>query len=235
LKPGTGRADVIYAVGDIHGRADLLAELHQMIETDRERIDPPGCALLLHLGDTIDRGPDNRDVIDRLMAGMPRFENVTLKGNHEAMLLDALEGSHGEAWDLWLQCGGSTTVRSFDLAPDDPSTRDALREALGEPRLSWLRALPLTHRAGDYVFVHAGIAPGVPLEKQNEKDLLWIRRRFLDSEDDHGVIVVHGHTPADEPELRINRINVDTGAGWGRSLTAVRLVTGEPPRFFQVG
>jgi len=222
----------IYAVGDVHGRDDLLAELHERIAQYHYLMHGAAAATLVHVGDYIDRGPDSIAVIDRLMRPLPGIQWICLKGNHEQMMLNCIASNNRQVWSNWLGNGGEATLRSLGLSMRfggaDPG---ALAAALGEERIAWLRALPLWHRAGGYLFVHAGIAPGLPLEAQEEYDLLWIRGRFLDSDVDHGFRVVHGHTPTDAPVVRTNRIGIDTGAGSGGPLTAAALVEARGPRF----
>lgn len=216
--------DIIYAIGDVHGRADLLARLHDTIRVHHAAHHPARSASLVHLGDYIDRGSDSRGAIDRAMAGLPEFGNTCLMGNHEAMMLDCLGGGDKSDWALWLRNGGEATMRSFDVAPGHGDADPArLAAALGPERSAWLRGLRLSHLSGRYLFVHAGIRPGVPLGRQDGHDLLWIRYEFLDSDADHGVVVVHGHTPVDAPELRPNRIGIDTGAVFSGVLTAAVL------------
>lgn len=226
---------LIYAIGDVHGHDGLLGRLHARIMQDPVRPAESGKPLVIHLGDYIDRGPESADVLDRVMRGSPAFDSLALMGNHEAMLLDCLESDDRDVWTVWLANGGDRTLEALGCSPRtfgyDPR---ALADALGQRRIDWLRALPLQHRAGRYLFVHAGVVPGVPLEAQHPKDLLWIRSRFLDSDADHGVVVVHGHTPTEAPEARHNRIGIDTGAAWPKTLTAVALDGDAPPRFLQV-
>lgn len=227
--------NVHYAIGDIHGRDDLLEKMHQRIAADRRVRYGGEPATIVHVGDYIDRGACSREVIDRLMRGVPEFETICLKGNHEDWMLACLETDDGDLWQSWIDNGGDETLRSFGLSFDDGHYDPlALAKALGPERLRWLGELKLYHQAGGYLFVHAGIVPGRPLEEQEEKDLLWIRRAFLESTEDHGVWVVHGHTPTEQPELKMNRIGIDTGATWYGNLTAVAL--GEPtgPRFLTV-
>lgn len=224
--------DPHYAIGDIHGRDDLLEALHERIAADHALRHKGERAVLVYLGDYIDRGARSPEVIDRVIRGLPGFESVCLKGNHEEMMLNCLASDAHHYWTLWLANGGDEVLTALGLRLErDPV---ALAKALGSRRLQWLDTLKLTHRAGPYLFVHAGIAPGVPLAEQEPKDLLWIRRRFLNSDEDHGFTVVHGHTPSEEPELRPNRINVDTGATWNGRLTAVALGEAEGPRFLTV-
>jgi serine/threonine protein phosphatase 1 len=169
------------------------------------------------------------------MRGVPGFETVCLKGNHEDLMLNCINRSSPHDWLTWLGNGGDAAATSFgyDVERDDDDPA-ALALAVGAERLAWIEKLQITYRAGNYLFVHAGIVPGRPLEQQVEKDMIWIRDRFLDSEEDHGVIVVHGHTPSRAPELKANRIGIDTGpVYWGR-LTAVALADGKEPRFLSV-
>ena len=223
---------VYYAIGDIHGRDDLLADLHGSILAHHQFFNADDDATIVHIGDYIDGGANSVGVIDRLMKGVAGFEVVSLKGNHEAMMLECLETDDRQVWHNWLSNGGGETLESLEVSLRfggyDPRR---LAEALGQTRIEWLRALPLYHVTEDFLFVHAGIVPGVSLEEQQETDMLWIRGRFLDSEQDHGRLVVHGHTPTDEPDIRINRIGIDTGATSNGKLTAVVLSEAEKPRF----
>jgi serine/threonine protein phosphatase 1 len=224
-----------YAIGDIHGRNDLLERMHERIVADHSLRHANEPAVIVYLGDYVDRGADSVGVIDRIARGVPGFESVCLLGNHEDWMLGCLETDDEDYWSGWLGNGGEETLASLDITAGlgeyDPL---ALAKALGPQRLAWLNALKLYHRAGDYLFVHAGILPGRPLDQQEEKDLLWIRRAFLDSDEDHGFRVVHGHTPTEQPELKPNRIGVDTGPTWYGNLTAVVLGEPEGPRFLTV-
>lgn len=227
--------DIHYAVGDIHGRDDLLERMHERIVADHRLRRPDARGVIVYLGDYVDRGANSAGVIDRVMRGVPGFNSVCLKGNHEDWMLGCLETDDRDFWLSWLDNGGYETLGSLGVevrfGEYDPL---ALARAIGAKRLAWLSALKLTYRAGGYLFVHAGILPGRPLEEQEEKDLLWIRRAFLDSDEDHGVCVVHGHTPTKLPELKANRIGVDTGPTWHGNLTAVVLGEAEGPRFLTV-
>lgn len=224
-----------YAIGDIHGRDDLLERMHERIVADHQLRHGDAPAVIVYVGDYIDRGANSAGVIDRVMRGVPGFDSICLKGNHEQWMLDCLVTDDRYVWSPWLENGGEETLASFGVG-FRPGRYDPVRlaRAVGSRRLRWLDTLKLHHREGGYLFVHAGIVPGRPLEQQEEKDLLWIRRAFLDSDEDHGCIVVHGHTPTEEPERRANRIGIDTGPTWYGKLTAV--VLGEPdgPRFITV-
>ena len=209
-------------MGDIHGCATRLRDLHDQIAADLAAR-PIAQALLIHLGDLIDRGPASAEVLARLAAGapLPGLPSLTLRGNHEQLLLAALETQHDDDIDLWLRNGGVDTLDSYGLSADAPPI--AWAEAIGPATIDFLHSLPLLHRAGGYLFVHAGIRPGVPLENQTAHDLLWIREPFLGSDADLGAIVVHGHTPVVAPLLRANRIALDTGAYFGGDLTCAVL------------
>lgn len=208
----------IYAIGDIHGRADLLQALHDKI-VDDARHAAAARKCIVYLGDYVDRGLQSKLVIELLLNGAPEgFEVAYLKGNHEDFMLRFLEDSRiGPAW---IANGGGETlysygVRSFERGEELDllnHLRMQLRERLPERHLQFLRALKLWHVEGDYFFVHAGIRPGIALEEQRAEDMLWIRELFLNDERDHGKIIVHGHTIADEPQARSNRIGIDTGA-----------------------
>ncbi len=218
----------VYAVGDIHGRLDLLDQLLHQIESDGAATD-----LVKHivfLGDYVDRGPQSRAVIERLAAGPPPgFGAIHLRGNHEATLLDFLEDAR--VGGNWLTYGGNATLASYGVVPPPEATP---AERLEEAQQQFRAALPAHHKSfltrlrtcvsiGDYHFVHAGVRPGVPLDRQDALDLMWIREEFLASQADHGKVVVHGHTIALQPEIRSNRIGIDTGAFATNRLTALVL------------
>ena len=225
---------VIYAVGDVHGRDDLLGTLHGYIVDYHSIIFPDRSAILVHLGDYIDGGPESLAVIDRLIKGVPGFANVCLLGNHEALLLECLDTDDRQVWNNWLNNGGTSTLASLGLSfPLGGYHPLPLIEALGKERIAWLRSLPNMYQTNTHLFVHAGIAPGVPIQDQDPKDLIWIRSRFLNSNADHGAIVVHGHTPADDPVVRPNRICVDTGATSNGVLTAAVLDGCNAPVFLR--
>ncbi len=222
----------IYAIGDIHGQLEKLREVHELIARDRAVVGDTA-AEVVHVGDLVDRGPDSRGVIDFLIGGEARGEPwVTIKGNHDRMF----EGFLGDPdhYDAGLRAGlhwidprlgGDETLRSYGIEGAGERLlfdlhEDAVR-AVPESHRTFVANLPLIHRAGGAVFVHAGIRPGVPLDAQIEDDLLWIRRAFLDDTRDHGGLIVHGHTPVDEVTHYGNRLDIDTGAGYGRALSAV--------------
>ena len=211
----------VYAVGDIHGCDDRLAALHAAIAEDLARR-PVAAPLLLHIGDYVDRGPDSAGVVARLLAGSPvaGLEMVNLMGNHERTMLDALGGERAAGTD-WLVQGGREALASWGIDPDGP--REAWAEGVPAVHLAFLRGLALRHEEGGYLFVHAGVRPGVALAAQVAEDLLRIRQPFLYSEQAFGAVVVHGHTPVKAPVVRANRIAIDTGAVFGGPLTAVVL------------
>jgi serine/threonine protein phosphatase 1 len=206
----------IYAVGDVHGRADLLDQVLSRIDADL--VGASNCRpIQIFLGDYIDRGPSSRMVIDRLIERSRTHEMVCLKGNHETYILEFLHNPAilGE----WRQIGGLETLLSYGLRPslsDDPAKQmelaGALAASLSDHHRQFLRNLLLSFTCGDFFFVHAGVKPGIPLAEQQEKDLLWIRDDFLLCEDGFGKMIVHGHTPVHDPDIRPNRINIDTGA-----------------------
>lgn len=211
----------IYAIGDVHGLDTRLAALHARVAADLAARPCPD-ALLIHLGDYIDRGPDSAGVVARLAGGapIPGLRTVCLMGNHERTMLDALDGQRAAATD-WLEYGGGAALASWGAAVADGPAGWAA--AVPQAHRDWLAKLPLRHRVGDYLFVHAGVRPGVPLDRQDPEDLLRIRGAFLNSEAWHGAVVVHGHTPVPAPEVWANRINLDSGAVFGRALSCAVL------------
>ncbi|MBB4017860.1 MULTISPECIES: metallophosphoesterase [Chelatococcus] len=217
----------VYCIGDIHGRADLLARVLAAVAEDLRGHD--GEVALVTLGDYVDRGPDTAQVLDMLAAGpLPGITFHPLIGNHEVMLLSARMGS-GDAM-AWLTNGGDATLASYgidwrSLAPERgfPELADVLRRRMPQGHVDFLRRCALTHAAGDYLFVHAGIRPGVPLAQQRPEDLVGIRRPFLDAAQLHEKVVVHGHTIVETPEVCRNRIGIDTGAYASDVLTCLCL------------
>lgn len=223
---------VFYAVGDIHGRDDLLIELQHHIREFHALCHASRKPHIVYIGDYIDGGAHSVAVIDRLMRGLDGFESTCLLGNHEAMMLDCLDTNDTHVWRNWVSNGGEETLGDLGLSfRFGAFDRAILKTALGEDRIDWLRKRPLFARYGSYLFVHAGIAPGVPLGKQRREDLLWIRSRFLESDCDHGFTVVHGHTSVDQAEVTKNRICIDTGATSNGTLTAAVLDGEKAPLF----
>ncbi len=215
-RPSVPAGRRVYAVGDIHGRADLLARLLTRIDDDL-KARPTTDSVQVFLGDYIDRGPSSREVIDLLIARRQEHVTIFLKGNHEDYALKFL--SDPTVLSKWKELGGLDTLLSYGLTPewrDDPESphrvATALTQALPDAHHRFLQGLALSFTCGDYFFAHAGVRPGVPLQAQFQRDLFWIRDDFLLHEEDFGKIVVHGHTPAREPDIRSNRINIDTGA-----------------------
>ncbi len=225
----------IYAIGDIHGRLDLLDRAIEAIKRDVAEHGP--AALTVTIGDYIDRGPQSRRVLDRLVDNPFGTPFVALKGNHEEMLeaflVDAAAGPH------WADNGGLDTLQSYGVrvlsygAANFAKAQDELRAALPAAHVNFLRSLKLSFSRGRYFFCHAGVRPGVPLDCQSEEDLLWIREPFLASAVDFGKIIVHGHTPTPEPVVLPNRIGIDTGAFATGRLTCVALDNAGAPRFLR--
>lgn len=221
-------SDPIYAVGDIHGQLHLLEEILDRIETDGG-----AGARVVFVGDYVDRGPDSRGVIELLSRGLAEGRDwICLKGNHDRMFEwfiappvpradpHMLVGYH------WFheRIGGLETAQSYGVEVPPRIRQKTLaaqmREAIPDTHLHFLQGLRLWHAEAGKIFVHAGIRHGVPMEDQDEEDLLWIRDEFLEDSRGHGALVVHGHTPVDAPDLRGNRLNLDTGAAYGGALTA---------------
>jgi serine/threonine protein phosphatase 1 len=214
----------VYAVGDIHGRADLLLDTIARIEDDLRRR-PVRYAVEVYLGDYIDRGPDSSTVIDALAIRMVENGAVCLRGNHEALMEDFLQGKID--FEPWRQLGALQTLASYYIQPREGDTSAELRHRLLSllPRTHelFLQCLQVSYCCGDFLFVHAGIRPGVSIEQQDANDLIWIRREFLESDSHHGKFIVHGHSPVPHPDIRHNRINIDTGAWKTGTLTCAAI------------
>ncbi|MSO70475.1 MAG: serine/threonine protein phosphatase [Alphaproteobacteria bacterium] len=228
---------LIVAVGDVHGCYERLCALQDSIYALAAE-HAASRRVLIYLGDYVDRGPASCDVIEALLAPPPLpIEVVHLLGNHEELMLSFLQG--GPAWP-WLMNGGVETCWSYGIKPPeisrdesgDTELRNMLLDNIPLAHKTFLLRLKLLHREGDYLFVHAGVRPGVALDAQAPRDLLWIRDLFLDSEADFGAVVVHGHTPTHEPEVFVNRIGIDTGACFGGKLTAL-VLSGAERSFLQ--
>jgi serine/threonine protein phosphatase 1 len=236
----TGR--LVYAVGDVHGCAALLARLVAEIRRDADAFALQDRPALVFVGDYVDRGPDSKGVIDEVikLRREGRFEVRALMGNHEETLLAFL--TNPAVGPAWADFGGLNTLESYKVAPPSlrsdaaawASASEALARALPADHLAFLRGLELTASYGDYLFVHAGVRPGVPLSAQREHDLLWIREEFLNAKAPCAQVVVHGHTPEAEPFLGRYRVGIDTGAYATGVLTAVRLF-GVERRLLQAG
>lgn len=230
----------LYAVGDIHGRMDLLARLVEQIDADAAQLPEGVKPQIIFLGDYIDRGLQSRDVIEYFASGaLDRYDPVFLLGNHEEALLRFLqEVNFGTQWTRF---GGGETLYSYGFAP--PNSRTSLhsheemakvreawnklwtefRERLPEHHLTFLQSLKPYHVAGDYLFVHAGLRPGLSLNEQSQRDMLWIREEFLDDAAAFDHLIVHGHTPEDAIHRDDRRIGLDTGAFLTGKLSAARL------------
>ncbi len=228
----------LYCVGDIHGHAGLLEQLHKMIAADAAGY--AGKKQVLYLGDYIDRGDASKRVVDILLEQpLAGFEAIHLLGNHEQALLDFL--LNPEAMAAWLGFGGVAALHSYGIEAGLVSSahqlekiRAELEEKLPPSHREFYENCKLCHTEGSYYFVHAGVRPGVALEKQNFEDLLWIREPFTASTANHGAVIVHGHSISAEPELLPNRIGIDTGAFVTGVLTAL-VLEGEQQRILQTG
>lgn len=225
----------IYAIGDVHGRLDLLMALESQIAEDASARE--GEIWVVLLGDIVDRGPSSAQVIDHLIAppseGLRRF---CLRGNHEALMLDFLRRPRASSG--WLELGGRETLLSYGVPEralsekfDDRSARAIVDSYVPDEHRNFLEALPLTIETPEAIFVHAGLRPGVALEKQSATDIMWWRDDFGNDYSEFAKVVVHGHTPRQEPLITAFRIAIDTGAVATGRLTAVRLSDSEPPMF----
>lgn len=228
----------VYAIGDVHGRLDLLDALLARIADERAR-DPVDHVHLVMLGDLIDRGPQSAQVVERLLTRPADIDEMhLLMGNHEEALLEILDGAHAQL-PGWIRYGGEQALQSYGL---EDATIFGDREALvaqihaGIPasHVRLFRSMVDYVQIGDYLFVHAGIFPGRPLDQQQVHDLRWIRDEFLDDPRDHGVMVVHGHTITPDVDCRTNRIGIDTGAYRSGMLTAL-VIEGRSQRFLKTG
>ena len=225
----------LYVIGDIHGRADLLRQLHEQILKDAASF--LGRKVIITIGDYVDRGLQSFEVIEMLIQeNLDGFENIYLKGNHEDFLIRFMEeGSQPKAW---LTNGGVATLKSYNVnhfysflgRRGFEIIRQRLRKNMPQSHFDFLGRLVMFHREGDYLIVHAGVRPGISLEKQDDHDLLWIEDDFLNSDADFGYVVVHGHTIQPLPDIRFNRINIDTGAYRTNRLTCL-VLEGDSRRF----
>lgn len=226
--PCTPRGHRAYVVGDVHGRLDLLDRLLASIERDVQRRSARK-SLLVFLGDLIDRGPDSRGVVERLRTYRhDRLKPYFLAGNHEEVLLRLLAGELG-ILSSWLKFGGAECLQSYGLDPQslygisERASLAAVRDVIPPQHNRFIGGFADTLSFGDYLFVHAGIRPGIDLSLQSQTDLRWIRAPFLEDNSDHGVMVVHGHTISAAVEELSNRIGIDTGAYRTGVLTALAL------------
>lgn len=224
--PALPQGQRVYAIGDIHGQLDLFLPLIDAIEEDDADSAPAETTVIL-LGDLIDRGPDSAGVIAAARAWQARRRVRCIAGNHEEMFLAAFEKE--DVLRHLLRYGGRETLLSYPITVEEytaatiPETQALMRRAVPEDDIAFLRAMEDMIAIGDYLFVHAGIQPGTPLDTQKTHDLRWIREPFLSAKDDHGAVVVHGHTIAPDPVLQPNRIGIDTGGYMHGVLTALRL------------
>jgi serine/threonine protein phosphatase 1 len=222
----------IYAIGDIHGRMDLLEKLIAQIHHDVDSHSPRSNRIII-LGDFIDRGPASADLVELFMRLRKEDNIIILKGNHEAAMYDALDGDFA-ALDMWLAYGGAATLKSFGVDIDSIDLADThlvlrlARDAISKDIRSWICRLPTFVRFGDYYFVHAGVKPGISLTDQTDEHRLWITDEFTRSSEHHGAIIVHGHTiQEDGVYIGQNRIGIDTGAYRTNCLSAVALEDAE--------
>lgn len=227
----------VYAIGDIHGRLDLLEQIHALMRADAATAGPTTALLAVYLGDYVDRGLQSREVIE-VLAGPPPpgFQAVYLRGNHDQQFLNFLTRKEGGA--EWLHYGGDATLYSYGVRLADGVDhagrleriwRDLCRSVPAR-HVRFLETLRYAYEIGDYVFVHAGVDPEKDLTMQTEADLLWIREEFLESDVDYGKVIVHGHSMSREPDVRENRIGIDTGACYSNHLTCL-VLEGQSRRF----
>ncbi|MDX8452365.1 metallophosphoesterase [Mesorhizobium sp. VK9D] len=232
----------LYAIGDVHGRHDLLAAMHRHIESELEYA-PASDWRIIHLGDYVDRGPDSKSVIDFLIEAKKRDpRNIMLAGNHDIGMLEFLADAEPDG--LFMNYGGVQTAQSYGV----DLTRDmhwfgkaeaiapghmALVKAVPRSHVDFLRSLTFSVTFGDFFFCHAGVRPGVPLDHQNQQDLIWIRDAFHDHSGLFSKVIVHGHTPVAEADVQANRVNVDTLA-WKSGTLSALAVTGGDKRILTV-
>lgn len=226
-KPRVPQGIRVYALSDIHGRADLLQQMFRVIDRDiaSGRTVRP---LHVFLGDYIDRGLHSRETIDLLIERAREHECIFLKGNHEGVLLEVFRNPH--LLEQWRQFGGLETLLSYGVRPSSrPSEAECaaiveeFRQLIPPTHLRFFQRLRLSFTCGDFFFVHAGVRPGLALNQQTEDDLCWIRDEFLESTENFGKYVVHGHTPVSVPDIRPNRANIDTGAYATNNLTLLSI------------
>lgn len=225
---------MIYAIGDIHGQLAQLERAHALIAKDKAKHGAASAAVV-HLGDLVDRGPDSRGVIDFLTDGRSKGQDwVVLRGNHDQLFLDFLNGGDGTnprlrtgvTWQGEVM-GGASTLASYAgerrILERKSAYETRARSSVPAEHKTFLDGLPFWFGAEGILFVHAGVRPGFPIEAQDEDDLMWIRNEFLWHMGSHGCLIVHGHTPVEEPTHYGNRINIDCGAGWGHDIVPVVL------------
>ena len=226
-RPRVPAGQRVYAVGDIHGRLDLLIPLLAHIRDDiASRASADNHVVLL--GDLVDRGPYSAETVEYAAGHLPGFASFhILMGNHEEAMLRALDPGEDRAENMWLKFGGYETLASYGIPVsalgDEIPPVALLEHYIPERHRQFLESLPDAMRFGDYVFVHAGVRPGVALEEQNPADMRWIRHDFLEHRGDLGAYIVHGHSISADPDVQGNRIGIDTGAYRSGTLTALGL------------
>ncbi|MFC3440991.1 metallophosphoesterase [Sphingobium rhizovicinum] len=236
--PSVGADRRVYAIGDIHGRLDLLEALLRLIAQD-DRARGPMPPHLILLGDLIDRGPASRGVVERVMGLMAGGGTQCVKGNHEELFVLAARGD-ARIIPTFRRAGGAQTLASYGLpaatsdAMDDAAIARWMLAHVPRDHVDFIDDLPDSVEMGDYLFVHAGIRPGVPIADQKSADLRWIRRDFLDHDGIHPRMIVHGHSISPDPDQRDNRVGIDTGAYFSGRLTAIGL-QGTDRWFLQTG
>ena len=224
------RPALLYAIGDVHGCLDALKALEARIVADAAGT--PGEKWIVMLGDYVDRGPHSAQVLDHLTARPPKgFSRICLRGNHEEAMLDALEDPR--AIDIWLGFGSEATLASYGLSASQieelarpgraASKQQLLHAYVPDEHIAFLRNLPVLLTVPGYILVHAGLRPGVATAAQLDRDLMWIRGEFLETDHDFGAVVIHGHTPSEQPYLSARRVGIDTGCFASGMLTAVRI------------
>ncbi|MFK0385446.1 metallophosphoesterase family protein [Agrobacterium sp. NPDC090273] len=224
----------LYAIGDVHGRLDLLLDAERKIMLDLERNNAQG--VIVMLGDYIDRGPDSAGVVQHLLERPPEnIRRVCICGNHEDAFLDFMRNPRSNLW--WLDFGGRQTLLSYGVDADyflggrgrpEEEFRRAMFAAVPQEHVQFMSNLPVSLRSGKHLFVHAGVRPGIPLEGQTDQDLMWIREPFLVEGSRLPLTVIHGHTPVEAPQVGPGRIGIDTGAVTTGRLTVLK-VKGERP------
>ena len=224
--PPAPAGTLVYAIGDIHGRSDCLDRAHDLIDRDVAERGAADQATEIYIGDYVDRGPDSKGVFDRLVARSTQVRLVGLRGNHEIIMESFLRGQ--TSFEDWRRLGGLETVLSYGvdarglLAKGGVTPRD-LAEKVPVSHLRFISSLVGVHSVGAYCFVHAGLRPGVVIERQSVNDLAWIRDDFLHFSGDFGAIVIHGHSPVTAVDFLPNRINIDTGAYMTNRLSVLRI------------
>lgn len=227
----------VYAVGDVHGRADLLKQMHELIVMDAGKDGGVAENRVVYLGDYLDRGAHVKETLDEVMSGLPEnFDLVHLKGNHEEIFLSFLEDA--TMLEMWLGLGGQATLLNYGVQPPGygfstkraETVQEMLLDAMPRSHLAFLRGLKPYVQIGDFFFAHAGIRPGRPLDKQSDADLFWIRDEFTGSPADHGVMVVHGHSIKEQVQKRGNRVGIDTGA-YATGVLSCLVIENERMRF----